>query len=69
MNESQINPYIDKIFGEWFKNIILIILLIPTIFIIVFGLKNKWIDQNFAVGLLFLLLGIYIGKWFENGKK
>ena len=36
-----INPYIEKLLGEWFKNVILLILLIPTIIIIITGFSAK----------------------------
>lgn len=66
--ENQVNPYIERIFGVWFKNILLLALLLPSIFLLIFGLVNSWIGKDFGLQLLFLLLGIYIGKWFENGK-
>ncbi|MEK6867562.1 MAG: hypothetical protein AABX98_01950 [Nanoarchaeota archaeon] len=65
---STINPYIENILGKWFKNIILLVLLIPTVFIVVFGASNGWIKADFGLQLFFLLLGIFIGKWLENGK-
>jgi len=68
-SKKEVNPYLEKIFGEWFKNVVLLLLLIPMIFILIWGVIVKWIDQSFAIDFLFLLLGIYIGKWFENGKK
>ena len=40
-----------------------------TIIIIITGFSAKWIDKDFGLQLVFLLLGVYIGKWFENGKK
>ncbi len=69
MYGNNINPYIEKIFGDWYKKIILSILLIPTIFFIMYGTINKWIDQNFAIEILFLLAGVYIGGYFKNDKR
>lgn len=66
---KSINPYIESIFSKWFKNIILLILLIPTIFILILGIIRGWIKEDFGLQLFFLLLGIFLGKWLENGKK
>lgn len=69
MEEKTINPYIEKMLTDWFRNILTLIFSIPTIFLIIFAVVNKWIDQTFAIELIFLFVGIFVGKWFENGKK
>ena len=56
----------DKIFGEWFKNILLVILLIPTIMLLTWGVLNELIGKEFAMNLIFLLIGIFVGKWIEK---
>lgn len=69
MEQTNINPYIEKIFGDWFKKILIIIVAIPLTVLLIVAVFRQWIDQNFAVDVIFLLLGIYVGKWFENGKR
>ena len=66
---KDVNPYWAKIFGDWFKNIILLLLLAPSIILLVIAVTNSWVDKDFGLQVIFLLLGIYIGKWFENGNK
>jgi len=66
---AKINPYIENIFGKWFKNIVLLILLIPSIVLLIYALLNGWVGKDFGLQILFLLLGVYMGKGFENGKK
>ena len=69
IKEKEVNPYIDKILGIWFKNIIIFIVILIGAFLLVFGVLNGWIGRDFGVELMFFILGIVIGKWLENGKK
>jgi hypothetical protein len=66
--KKPLNPYIEHIFGKWFKNLVLVILLIPTVGLLFWGFLNNFIDREFGLQLLFLLLGIYIGKWLDYEK-
>jgi hypothetical protein len=63
---KEINPYINNIFGKWFKNIVLILLLIPSIFFFCYGVYRGWIDKEFGLQIFFLILGIIIGRWIEK---
>jgi len=47
---------------------LLILLIIGSIFAF-YGLKNEWMDKEFGLQFFFLILGIILGEWFENGKK
>ena len=64
---NAINPYVHKIFGEWFKKIILLVLVVLFITIFIVGLFKSWIDKEFSMNVFFLLLGLHAGKWFEHG--
>lgn len=65
---GRVNPYVDKIFGEWFKNIIILVLLCIGGVILWYGIPQGWIDQSFAVEMLFLIAGLILGRWLGNGK-
>jgi len=69
MDEMKINPYYKKIFGDWFKNMIILLLIIVLIIILFFGLKNDWLNQELGLQIAFLILGSLLGVWFSNGKK
>ena len=66
--EVKVNPYWDKIFGEWFKNIVVLLVLLSGIILLYFGLNKNWIGKDFGIELIFLIIGLIIGKRFENGK-
>lgn len=56
----------DRIFGDWFVNIIIFVLLVPTIVILVMGVQREWINKDFGIQLLFLLIGLIAGKFLEQ---
>jgi hypothetical protein len=64
-----INPYVEKFFGDWFKNVIVLLLLIIGGIVVAYGLPGGWIDQDFAIELLFLVIGLFLGRWLANGTK
>lgn len=67
--KKEVNPYLDKIFSDWFKNIVILIVIISGLILLIFSLYKNWIDKDFSIDLLFFIMGIIIGKWLENGKK
>ena len=58
--------WLDRIFGQWFKNITLLISLIAGVILLFFSFRNGWIGKDFAVELIFFLMGIFIGLWIEK---
>ena len=67
--EGALYLWVDSIFEKWFKNIIILIVLIPAIIILDVGVIRGWIDSTFALEMFYLIVGILIGRWLENGKK
>ncbi|MEW5896215.1 MAG: hypothetical protein AB1668_00850 [Nanoarchaeota archaeon] len=57
---------LDKIFTIWFKNITVLIAIVIGGVLVYFSLKNGWIGQDFAIELIFFILGIMIGLWLEK---
>lgn len=64
-----VNLYVERIFGKWYKNIVTLLLIIILTIILVFSLKNGWIDKELSLQIGFLILGAILGAWLSNGKK
>jgi len=41
--KQKINPYIENIFGKWFKNIVTLSLIVAIVAVLVIGLIRNWI--------------------------
>jgi len=66
---KNINPYWNKIFGEWFKKIVTAFLILVMCIILIFGLLKGWINQDLGLQIGFLILGSILGAWLsKNGK-
>mgnify|MGYP001581284801 CR=1 FL=1 len=62
------NPYLDKIFGVWFKKIVTAFLILVLCIFLLFGLLNNWINQDLGLQIAFLIIGSILGAWLSNGK-
>ncbi len=69
MVQQETIVFLDKLFGEWLKGITILISLTAGVILLFFSLKYKWIDQSFAMELIFFILGIVIGLWLEKQQK
>ena len=63
-----INPYIENIFGKWFKNIVSYLILIILAIFFIFALIKGWIDKETSFQIGYLLMGVILGRWITHGK-
>ena len=68
MAQTQINLCIEKVMGEWFFNITVLLFLLLLITLAPFALMLGWIDKEFGLQMFFLLLGTQIGWWTNHEK-
>ncbi len=69
MATAHINPYVEKIMGEWSRNILTLVLAIGLITLAALGIGLRWIDKDFGLQIFYLLFGINVGEWLDQRKK
>ncbi|GEM_PF-4931792 len=66
MTRTEINPYVERVFGVWFKNVVILLFAVPTLTIITLSVIHGWIGKDFSLQLFFLFSGVYLARWFDH---